>query len=56
MRNLNQLPQQIVGNIGLNPLLMEKTGQLSLMPTVKYEPPQAETPPTPPAPEPLDIP
>ena len=50
MLNPNQLPQRLAANVALNPLLMEKTGQLSLMPTVEYEPAQPEPSPAPPEP------
>lgn len=44
MRNPNQLPSSIAGNLGLNPLLMAKTGQLSLMPTIALELPEPQPP------------
>jgi hypothetical protein len=44
MRNQNQLPSQASGNLTLNPFMMAKTGQLSLMDTVYCEPVEPESP------------
>lgn len=44
MRNQNQLPSQDSGNIVLNPFMMAKTGQLSLMNTVYCESVEPKSP------------